>query len=463
MHNQASRRQFLRESASYAVAFAGLQEFCSGARGAVATPLGGAGPYGALRTDPAGVLDLPAGFKYQVLSRAGDRMDDGLLAPGLPDGMATFPGPDGLTLLLRNHEMEPQNPGAFGPKNELLSRVDAKLLYDLGAGEHPGSGGVTTLVYDTRRQRVVRQSLTLGGTVRNCAGGPTPWGTWVSCEEATDTAGPSPTYGTVCDVSHGYAFEVPARAEPGLVAAKPLRAMGRFRREAIAVDEPTGLVYQTEDIDDGLLYRFTPNRPGDLAAGGRLHALAVVGRDAMDTRNWHGAQACRVGESMPVRWVELDDVESPHDDLRYRGHALGAARFARGEGIWSTPGALVFASTSGGAKEIGQLWKLTPGRDGAEDRLELFLEPNDQDVLMNADNLTAAPWGDLIVCEDRQTEVVRLIGVTPEGGCYTLARNRLECEFAGVCFSPDGTTMFVNIQTAGLTLAVTGPWAAANR
>ena len=91
-------------------------------------------------------------------------------------------------------------------------------------------------------------------------------------------------------------------------------------------------------------------------------------------------------------------------------------------------------------------------------RLELFIEPNDSRLIDSADNLTVAPWGDVVVCEDRKGAVVRLVGVTPGGDIYTLAHSHLRTEFAGVTFSPDGSTLFVNAQGKGLTLAITGPW-----
>jgi secreted PhoX family phosphatase len=186
-----------------------------------------------------------------------------------------------------------------------------------------------------------------------------------------------------------------------------------------------------------------------------------------------------VGEVLRVRWIDLDDVESPKDDLRVRGFALGAARFARGEGMWwgseehHGTGCVFFAATIGGEAQRGQLWKYTPSEhEGEADEsvaqgtLELFIEPNDASVIENADNITVAPWGDLVVCEDgageQQMPSNRLIVVTPRGECSVLANNAMqdEGEFAGACFSPDGQTLFVNLQSAGLTLAVRGPWRA---
>jgi secreted PhoX family phosphatase len=448
----SSRRAFLQTSAAFAAAFGGLRNLLAAPSIGHAMPVSG---YGPLVADPRGVLDLPKGFSYQVVSRTDDEMADGLLVPDCPDGMATFAGPYGLTILLRNHELSPEQPGAFGAELDRFNKVDPAKLYDLGEMKTPATGGVTTVVYDTRLRQVVRQFMSLAGTIRNCAGGPTPWGSWITCEEACDLPGFNSEQQFWAERDHGYAFEVPATAIPRLHKAEPLRAMGRFRREAVAVDPDTGIVYQTEDVDNGLIYRFVPNVPGKLHLGGHTQALAVLGRDSLDTRNW-AEQTVGVGDSFGVEWIDLSEIDSPLDDLRLRGFESGAACFARGEGMWFAGGAIYFACTSGGKAQLGQLWRLTPGAQG--DRLELFAEPNDERLVVNADNLTAAPWGDLIVCEDRDTDVVRLVGVTPEGGFYTLGHNHQKTEFSGAVFSPDGTTLFVNLQHAGMTLAITGPW-----
>jgi secreted PhoX family phosphatase len=471
----ASRREFLRSSAAFAAGFAGLRMVIhpSLARAGVAQ---GAIGFGELVADPKGLLDLPAGFSYRVVSRTGDVMDDGLLVSASPDGMATFAGPDGLTILVRNHETKPGDAGPFGTNYERLDKSLLNRFYDDGAGRTPGVGGTSTVVYDTKNQRVVRQFQSLAGTERNCAGGPTPWGSWVTCEETMDKPGflldAADTF-TVAK-EHGYCFEVPATADIQLADPTPLVAMGRMRHEAIAVDPRSGAVYETEDIDESGIYRFLPDQPGKdglpgkLIAGGKLQALKVRGSNALDTRNWESHEVS-VGDRFEVEWVDLDHPESPDDDLRKRAFAKGAARFARGEGMWyvgdDTSGSIYFACTSGGVKRLGQIWKYTPstveGQPGESSEpgvLELFLEPNDSRLIQNADNLTVAPWGDLVVCEDRQEDVVRLVGVTPAGECYTLAHNHVKGEFAGVTFSPDGSTLFVNLQTAGMTLAITGPW-----
>lgn len=422
--------------------------------------------YGELLPDPEGIIDLPKGFTYRIISRAGMSMDDGLILPGYPDGMATFPGENGQTILIRNHEVDPTGPGPFGPDNHLFDDIDPKNLYDAGNGQTPFRGGTSTLIYDTAGQRVVSQFLSLAGTMRNCAGGPTPWNSWITCEETQLRAG---RHGEIfADKDHGYNFEVPANAT-GLVPAKPLTAMGRFRHEAVAVDERSGIIYQTEDRDDGLIYRFIPEKPGQLSAGGRLQALKLKENSYRDTRNWRKSDGKKfeLRRQFACEWIDMEDVTSPEDDLRNRGQKAGAAKFARGEGMWRGSDGIYFACTNGGRRKKGQIWRYIPGpaegtpaEASQPGRLELFIEPNDGTLIENADNLTMAPWGDLIVCEDRSGEVIRLVGVTPAGKFYTLANNHLRSELAGACFSPDGTTLFVNIQGPGLTLAITGPWRA---
>ena len=452
------RRRFLSATARVSAGFLGLRALQ--ARGAEENAEFG---YGDLLVDQKGVLSLPKGFSYRIISRSGTKMDDGYFVPGVPDGMAAFKGDDGLCVVVRNHECNPEHDGPFGKNRELAANIDRSEFYDAGEGMTACAGGTTTIVYDTENQQTVRQFLSLAGTVRNCAGGPTPWNTWITCEEAQDLAGYYEKTDVTLDKDHGYNFEVPVTTKPHLAKPEPLVAMGRFRHEAVAVDEPTGIVYQTEDHNDGLLYRFLPDVPGKLTAGGKLQVLKIKGKESCDTRNW-SSQEVAVGDQFTVQWLDIDEPESPNDDLRYRGIDIGAAKFARGEGMWvGANREIYFAATSGGKSRKGQIWKYTPcGAEGKENgdsgTLELFVESHEPGVVENADNLTVAPWGDLIVCEDRSGDVVRLVGVTPDGKQYPLAYNHTGAELAGACFSPDGSTLFVNIQHRGWTLAITGPW-----
>ena len=453
-----SRRHFLKQASAFAVGFSGLHAFVGS--GASASEVG----FGPLQSDPQGVLDLPEGFDYQIVSRHGDRMADGLRVPHRPDGMATFPGPDGTTLLVRNHEIEPDAPRTEGPFRgeglpEALSEAD---MYDPGRGPRGGLGGTTTVVYDTSEQVVRRQFLSLAGTVNNCAGGPTPWNSWLTCEETVQRA--DDTFAK----DHGYVFEVPATAEVRRAAPRPIKAMGRFNHEAVAVDPQSGAVYLSEDRDDGLFYRFLPDEPGALHRGGTLQCCCVRRQAHLDTRNWGTGPDIAPGTAFEVEWMDLDNVDPAADDLRLRGFQDGAARFAREEGLWYGKGSVYMACTNGGHNRTGQIWRYTPspheGTAREADRpgtLALFVEPNDTSVLENADNLTVAPWGDVIACEDGSDDQY-LVGITPEGRFYKCGRNAIsESEFAGAVFSPDGSTLFVNIQHAGLTLAVTGPWSRA--
>jgi secreted PhoX family phosphatase len=311
-------------------------------------------------------------------------------------------------------------------------------------------------VLDAATLSVKRQFRSLGGTIRNCSGGVTPWGTWLTCEEAP--TGPGQPRGDGLEQDHGWVFEVPAAAR-GLVDAVPLTAMGRFNHEAACVDPATGIVYQTEDRDDSVLYRFLPKVPGRLAEGGRLQAMVIEG--LADTRNWNSG-AMKVGQPYRVSWIDLDDVEAPKDDLRARAAAKGAALVARGEGLHMGSAEVFACCTSGGAAQLGQILKLMPGLAGASDTVELFFESENIGQFNYGDNLTVAPSGHLIVCEDQYTDAVdnHIRGITPEGRAYDFARLRAQTELTGGCFAPDGKVLFVNAYGPTATIAITGPWAA---
>lgn len=459
---KTSRREFLKNAATFTAAFSGLASY---ANGKTPSTTGGSplGRFGKLKPDPNRIFDLPEGFSYKIIGRAGDLMEDGLRIPGHCDGMGAFEGPDGKTILIRNHELEVEKTfeGPFGLQNELFGNIDRSMVYDAGQGMAPHIGGTTTVVFNTQTQEVERQFLSLAGTCRNCAGGKTPWGSWITCEETVDKKGTSSGPDNFNEQDHGYAFDVPASAEPGLAAPIPLTAMGRFNHEAIAVDPETGIVYQTEDRHDGMFWRFVPKEPGKLAAGGTLEHLCIVetapraSASGRDTRNWKESEdTVKVGEALKVEWREIDQIDAPDDDLRKRGYNNGGARFARAEGIWFGDNELYFACTNGGKSQLGQIFRYRPSTS----ELELFVEPNNKAILQSADNLTISPWGDLVVCEDGPRNP-RIHHITPEGTIHVLGMNRYnEKELAGVCFSPDGTTLFVNIYDPGITLAITGPW-----
>ena len=406
--------------------------------------------YGPLIEDPNGILALPEGFSYQVLSSFGDKMDDGLQVPDRADGMGCLPLDENRVALIRNHELQPKHLAEFGPGQP--APFKSALAYDNNEQNEALPGGTTTLVYNTKTGIKEQEYLSLIGTVRNCSGGVTPWGSWLTCEESVDT--PSDDGNKY----HGYVFEVPATANE-LVEAKPLKALGRFNHEAACVDPETGIVYLTEDRDDSVLYRFLPDTPGRLADGGRLQAMMIDG--LADTRNWTGPDMA-TGTSHTVRWIDCTDVEAPQDDLRLRAAADGAALIARGEGIHTGTDEVFICSTSGGQRKLGQIFRLVPGRGARADTIELFFESESEDQFNYGDNLTVGPNGHLIVCEDQYTDVVdnHLRGITPDGRAYAFGRLRLQTELAGGCFSPDGKWFFVNAYSPTHTLAITGPWAA---
>jgi len=462
MPTPPSRRAFLK-TAALSAGFLGLRAYANGPQGGAPAvgPEAAAEGFGPLQPDPQGLLRLPKGFSYKRFSQRGERMDDGYLVPGAHDGMAAFPGPGGKTLLVRNHEM---SAGATkgSPFDEAQWRgLDKELVYDPARGQPLCLGGTTTLLYDTRTQALERHYLSLAGTLRNCSGGPTPWGSWITCEETVERAGEQ------LERDHGYNFEVPATPEPKIAPPLPLRAMGRFNHEAVAVDPATGIVYQTEDRHDGLIYRFLPEQPERLAKGGRLQALALKGSPSRDTRNWgaDGQPPFPIARPLPVEWIDLDGIDAPDDDLRLRGFEAGAARFARGEGMMRGNGEVYFACTNGGARQFGQIFRYRPssaeGRPGEADapgHLELFVESRDKRLLKSCDNVTVAPWGDVVICEDDGASSA-IVGITPRGKLYPIAHVDFDSELAGATFSPDGQTLFFNVQwDPGFTVAVTGPW-----
>ncbi|PHN01615.1 alkaline phosphatase PhoX [Flavilitoribacter nigricans] len=451
------RRDFIQQSALISLGFLALAR-CTGSvdKGTKTPPDFDL----SLKTDPQQYMDLPDGFEYRIISRVGEKMDDGFLVPGRADGMGAFSGPDGKVIVVRNHENSPLplDYSPFGKKNELLSQGDLAKLYDAGNSEMPGLGGTTTFIYNESTGQVERQYLSLAGTYRNCAGGVTPWNSWLTCEEDVTKKSDK------IEKDHGFVFEIPATDQIGIVDPVPITAMGRFNHEAVAVDPKTGIVYQTEDAGNGLFYRYIPEVRGQLHAGGRLQALAIIDQPGLDTRNWESA-AVRIGSPLQVRWIDMDDVLSPADDLRLRGSAAGAARFARGEGIWFGEDELYFACTNGGPKRHGQVFRYrtapgegTPDETQTPGTLELFAESEDKTVLHMCDNLTIAPWGDVLLCEDNG-ELNHIRGINRDGKIYDFAVNRSSSsEFAGLVFSPSGKTLFVNIQESGETVAITGPW-----
>jgi uncharacterized protein len=373
-------------------------------------------------------LELPPGFRYRIINRQGEPMDDGNPTPGIFDGMAAFDGPGRTTILIRNHE----NRSRAG---EIPVVVPNGKLYDRDLEVR---GGNTKLVVNRQRE-VIESFAVLGGTHTNCAGGSTPWDTWITCEEifSYGPAGTAPP-GT----RHGYMFEIPADAD-GPVNPLEVPDAGRFSHEAVAWLD--GALYETEDRGDACFYRFLPNRQprefGDLAAfGGRLEALVVRGRPNLDMNG------VNPGEELPVEWVEIEDPDPDEDTVRVEAQGKGAAIFDRTEGIWSADRRVYFDCTSGGDAGLGQLWEFRPqGRDGG--RLRLIYESSSVDDLEAPDNLVVVPaTGHVFLQEDSDGEqFVR--GVDRRGRIYDFARTLISSfEFCGGCFSPDGRTFFLNQQ-----------------
>lgn len=383
--------------------------------------------------DPERLLDLREGFRYRVIERAGARMSDGFRVPGRPDAMGCFTLPDRRWALMRNHELDaslfgvgPYHEGA-GPPEQAYDRRHA--------------GGVTRLVLDASGQRV-SSNLVLVGTSRNCAGGMSPWG-WLSCEESV-LAG------------HGYVFLCSPRAER-VQAPYRIQAYGRFLHEAVAIDPDDHAAYLTEDRHDGCLYRYVPADKQRPFGAGKLEALAIAGKPRFELGETLAPDA-----RFSVSWVQVPHEEGERGDrLRYAAQERGAAVVRRGEGIWRMQDGFAFTSTSGGPIGCGQVFHLAPTPSGGV--LQLLAQSHDQRVLDMPDNITLTPWGDLLTCEDNhRAPHLRLI--TRSGKVMPFAHNALShSEFAGVCFSPDGSVLFVNIQEEGITLAIEGPFEALGR
>lgn len=433
----------------------------------------GDGGYGRLRPvtrrDPVtgyeDTLLLPEGFDFSLFGLAGTDLRDGSVTPLGHDGMAAFAGSSGTVRLVRNHEER------TGSMAAVPSGPDPGRRYD-----RKGSGGTSTLQLRVGADGTpILESawMSLGGTIVNCAGGPTPWGSWLTCEE---TNAGSALFGW--EQEHGYIFEVPAGSDE-LVDPLPLKAMGRFVHEAVAVDPSTGYVYETEDRRTSGFYRFVPNRPGELAAGGRLEMLAVKSSPQFDTRTGQ-----RHGQALATEWVDIDDpdpVDAEEDTgntevrrwlaVYKQGLAKGGATFARLEGCWWGNGAVYLVSTNGGDAGEGQIWEFRPAGQ-SEGTLRLLYESPDREVLSFPDNITVTPRGALLLCEDTKRDNPALQGITRDGRIFPFCIHEAGDEWCGATFSPDGQYLFVNLQGSfrgdpndpstyevpGRTFAIWGPW-----
>jgi secreted PhoX family phosphatase len=241
-------------------------------------------------------------------------------------------------------------------------------------------------------------------------------------------------------------FECPAEAG-SLQYPRRIVGYGKMNHEAAWVDPDTSICYLTEDEGDACFYRFVPRNRAEPYQGS-LQALKVVGRNRFDFRGMG-----RVGESWAIEWVP---VPAGAGSVRSRAQRAGAAIYRKGEGLWVSTGEVLFNSSTGGPGNSGQIYRLVP--DGAGSTLTLIAVGGGEATLQNPDCMALTPWGELFLCEDGSgTQYVRILH--EDGSLTTFARNaRDSAEVAGVCFSPDGMAMFLNLFGAGITLAITGPF-----
>jgi uncharacterized protein len=455
-----SRRSMLNRSATeLGIALSGSVPGLFGARAAHARGHREVG-YGPLVADPARVLSLPAGFTYTVVARSGvTTLESGEPTPDDPDGTAAFMrrGGDG-SVLVNNHEIGGSETFGVPPIGG--------LVYDPGA-----RGGTTNIEVDRGGTRV-REYVSLAGTHNNCAGGRTPWDTWITCEETE--AVPAP--GGALTKRHGYCFEVDPYDQDANRDPQPIMCLGRYAHESVVVDPHRHTIYLTEDAGEpnGLLLRWTPPRhrlplgKGKLKAlseeAGRLEALHALTRDGKPVPDL--SVASTPGTRYRATWAPVPDRDAATTPVRKQFADDRITRSRKLEGMWwGDDGAYFvasFARTSDGsaAQHDGQVWFLDPDRDTIELKLRFAYRADDEDGDPDGpDNITVSAYGGVILAEDGEGKQ-HLVGATDRGEVFDLARNELagDNEFAGPTFSRDRRTLFANVQTPGHVFAIQGPF-----
>lgn len=425
---------------------------------------GGVG-YGPLLPDPKGLLALPAGFTYKIITYSGKtKLESGEFTPSNHDGTATFPGPRGTTLLVNNHELK--GPRVNWPYPVPLTEG---LVYDPAA-----SGGCT--VVEVRPDGKVAEWVGIAGTSTNCAGGSTPWGTWLTCEETEDKAGVN---GMTKD--HGYVFEVDPCDQRANRAPKPLKFFGRYAHEAVVIDPKRGHAYLTEDASspNGLLFRWVPPQ-GFHHGPGKFRTLADDAGVLQAFRCFDSggkfvddlSRATKIGTVYGVDWVDVPDRDAKTVAVRKQFGTGEITRARKLEGMWWGDGGAYIVSSyareESPVQHDGQVWFYDPKRRTLTLKVLLGVNPgpSKDGAFDGPDNITVSPYGGLVIAEDGEG-VQHLFGATDSGRTYPIARNELNIgteeepeysEFTGVTFSPDGKTLYANIQTPGIMLAITGPW-----
>lgn len=498
------RRQLLKGgAAAITAAFAGPLAALASRQAEAATCAAGTAsvlldsPYGATApvndlTTGLPLIELPPGFSYQSHGWRGDLMSDGAATPSTHDGMGVVRsrrvGRSSEIVLVRNHERSNGSDASamIGAGNPAVAQYDTGFTASGITGYQ--LGGTTNLVF--RDGAWAESWASFGGTYRNCAGGVSNWGSWLTNEEIRSNSVSS------TGKRHGYIFEVPADAVTA--NAQPITDMGRMAHEACALDTATGIWYLTEDQGNAnTLYRFLPNNAAgglnSLHAGGRLQGLKVRGVNNADLRS---PTLC---QTYAVEWVDIANPDLDGATLSTvlgsvsasgpfrQAYANGAAIFGANEGCWVANGVVYFTDkqvTTSPAR-AGRVWAL----ELATGTLTAIFVSNDITVGNSPDNLCISPRGGVLFCEDGGSSgpnsgpavtQQRLMVVHPNGGASVFARNNFNfsaaqlqavgkssaaagnhrnSEWCGACFSPDGRVLFVNLQGPGLTLAITGPWA----